>query len=97
MLAQELRELTCGKERPNGGLQGFDGEELLGGHLLFRDGRHPLLQSPFHPQESGAKLRLQDFANAAQPLVLQVVNIVLKQSQPIRFLENFWYRHLFAV
>ena len=75
-LVHELAQGAGAEELLDGGGDGTDVDEALGGdHVQVLDG-HALPDDPLHPAEADAELVLQQLAHAAHAAVAKVVNVV---------------------
>ena len=75
-LIHELAQGAGAEELLDGGGDGADVDEALGGdHIQVLDG-HALPDHPLHPGEADAELVLQQLAHAAQAAVAQVVDVI---------------------
>ena len=81
-LIHELAQGAGAEELLDGGSDGADVDEALGGdHIQVLDG-HALPDYPLHPGKADAELVLQQLAHAAQAAVAQVVDVILHGDAP---------------
>ena len=75
-LIHELRELRRAEERLNRRRNWFDRQNHLRDDIVVVQRGHALFGDFFHAEKAHAQLRAQQFADGADALVFQVVNVV---------------------
>ena len=75
-LVHELRQLARAEEFAHRSSRRFGVDQVLRHDRVDLDGRHPLFDRAFHPQQADAVLIFHQFANRTHPAVAEVVDVV---------------------